>query len=137
MERRRKIWMYSPPKSASPKVPERLKAKLMEKSHQLVEIELKPQNIHPPPKRARFNYLVDIFTKWHQNFFCLCATYRCPGPNALSPFFEARFARLRYVGANCFNLAYMRHTGKWWEIEQGLSVDKCLARIKEGGLFSP
>jgi len=129
--------MYSPPKPPSPKVPERLKAEVMEKSYQLVENELKPQNIHPPPKRAQFNYLVDIFTKWHQNFFYFCSTYRSPGPNALSPFFEARFARLRYVGGNRFNLAYMRHTGKWWEIERGISADKCLAKIKEGGLFSP
>jgi hypothetical protein len=109
----------------------------MEKSHQLVENDLKPQNILPPPKRGRFNYLVDIFTRWHQNFFYFCATYRCPGPNALSPFFEAQFARLKYVGANRFNLAYMRHTGQWWEIERGLSVDECLKLIKENGLFSP
>lgn len=137
MARKQKIWVYSPHQPPKPQVPERLKAEITEKSHQLVENELKPQNIFPPPKRARFNYLVDIFTKWHQNFFYFCATYRCHGPNALSPFFEARFARLRYVGANRFNLAYMRHTGKWWEIERGVSVDKCLARLKEGGLFCP
>jgi hypothetical protein len=98
---------------------------------------LKPQNILPPPKHARFNYLVDIFTRWHQNFFYICATYRCPGPNALSRFFEARFARLRYVGGNHFNLAYMRHTGRWYEIERDLSVDECLSMIKENCLFSP
>ena len=72
MTRRQKIWMYSPSKPASPKVPEPLKAETVEKGHQLVESELKPQDIHPPPKCARFNYLVDISTKWHQNFFNFC-----------------------------------------------------------------
>ena len=64
-----------------------------------------------------------------------------PGPNAMSPYFEMGFARLKYTGSiggqSRFDLAYMRHTGRWWEIMHGLTLEQCLAEIREGGLFDP
>src|SRR5262249_24357303 len=44
---------------------------------------------------------------------------RSRGPTAIKPTFEAPFVRLEYVGNRRFNLAYMRHTDKWWEVYQG------------------
>ena len=73
------------------------------------------------------NALIDTFL----NRYC------CPGPNALSPTFEARFTRLQYAGNGRFNLAYMRYTGQWWEVYRGLTLDECLARIREEPLFHP
>jgi hypothetical protein len=66
--------------------------------------------------------------------FIRCAV---PGPNAISPFFEDKFARMEYVGSDRFNLSYMRYTGKWLEVYTGLSVDECLAAIKDDPLFHP
>ena len=43
---------------------------------------LKPKFIKPPPKDPKWNYIIDIFTKWHSSFFYFCSTYACPGPNA-------------------------------------------------------
>ena len=60
-----------------------------------------------------------------------------PGPNALMPFFEAKFARLEYTGMNQFNLAFMRHTGEWVEIYPGLTLGKCLAAIQDESWFHP
>jgi hypothetical protein len=37
-------------------------------------------------------------------------------PNAISEYFEMRFARLEYAGGEKFNTAYMRYAGQWWEI---------------------
>jgi hypothetical protein len=34
-------------------------------------------------------------------------------------------------------MSYMRHTGRWWEIGHGLSLEQCLAEVREGGLFQP
>lgn len=87
------------------------------------------------------SYIVDIYTKWHRNYFYFCAKYACPGPNALSPSFDTGFARLECAGGvgrqSFFNLSYMRHTGKWWEIRHGLSLEQCLAEVREGGFFDP
>jgi hypothetical protein len=118
-------------------VPTDLKAEVQARADHLVETELKPRHIHPPREEEPFNYIIDLSTKWYRSFFYFCATYRCPGPNALSPFFEVRFARLEYRGNRRFALAYLRHTGQWWELYPDLSLDECLAAIRDEPHYLP
>ena len=94
------------------------------KADELIETQLKPRFIEPPPEDQRWNYIIDIGARWHRSFFHFGSTYASPGPNALSPTFESPFARMEYVGDGKFNLAYMRHTGKWWEVYRGLTADE-------------
>lgn len=105
---RTKTWVYSPPK---PKVPDAVKVELKTKARELIDAVLKPEHVKPPPKNAKWNYIVDLYTKWHRNYFYFCAKYACSGPNALSPFFNTGFARLEYVGnvrrQSRFNISYM------------------------------
>ena len=141
MPKRRKMWVYSPPRPAKPKVPEAVKTDVEAKATNLVDAVLKPLHIKPPRKNTRWNYIVDLYTKWQRNYFYFYAKYACPGPDALSPFFEIGFARMEYLGGvgrqSRFNMAYMRHTGKWVEIRNNLSLDQCLAEIKDDGPFQP
>ena len=125
------MWVYSPPKAPKPKVPETIKAEVEAKANELVESVLKPRCVKPKPKGVRLNYIVDVYTKWYRSYFYFCAKYACPGPHAISPFFEAKYARMEYVGNGRFNLSYMRHTGEWIELETDLSVDKCLEKVKD------
>lgn len=90
----------------------------------------------PPPRKPQCNYITDLFTKWYHSYFYFCATYACPHPDAISPTFEARFARIGYQGPERLNLAYMRHTGQWWEYSD-LSMDECLEAIKTEPHFLP
>ena len=103
----------------------------------LIDSTLKPRYVQPPPKKPKFNYLVDLYAHWRGPFFYFCSRYCSPGPNALSPFFESKFARHQYAGGAGFNLAYFRHTGQWWEIAQLRSLDECLSEIEAGDLFNP
>jgi hypothetical protein len=137
MPKRRKMWVYSPPRQPKPKVPESIKIDLEKKAEALVETVLKPTHIKPPPEEARFNYIVDICTKWYRSYFYFCAKYHCPGPNAISPFFDTKFARLEYIGNSRFNLSFMRHTGKWVEIYTDLSADECLSAVEDDPFFYP
>ena len=134
---RRKMWVFSPPKRSKPKVPDIIKANVETKANELTETVLKPNHIKPPSGDERFNYIVDIYSKWYRNYFYFCVRYACPGPNAISPVFEARFARLEYVGNERFNLSYMRHTGQWWEIYTELSLVNCLDAIRDEPHFLP
>lgn len=118
-------------------MPDALKREVDAKARGLIESMLKPEHIKPPPEDDRFNYLVDLSTKWHGSYFYFCATYCSPGPTAISPSFEVRFARLAYGGGDRFNLAYMRYTGQWVELYAGLSVDECLAAIRDQPHFLP
>jgi hypothetical protein len=135
--KRQKTWVYSPPKAPKPQVPPSVKAEVTAKANELVEKVLKPERIKIPPEEPEFNYIVDIKTKWHHSYFYFVATYNCPGPTALSPCFDVEFTRLEYVGGARFNLAYKRYTGRWQEVEQGLTLDENLATIEQDTLFWP
>lgn len=138
MNKRQKAWGYNPPKPTKPKAPEALKAEVEAKATELVNTVHKPMHIKPPPKNHQFNHITDIYTKWYRSYFYFCATYAVPGPNAIAPSFESKFARIEYVGEQRFNLSYMRYTEEWVEIRQGLTLAQCIiAAIKEGEAFAP
>jgi hypothetical protein len=132
-----KTWVRSSHGVSQSKIPDVVKAGISARAQQLVDSDLKPAHIKPPPKKADFNYLIDLHVKWHGRSLIFCSTYACPGPNALSPTFESRFARMEYVGRDLFNLSYMRHTERWWEVFSNLTLEECFKLIKEDSLFLP
>ena len=81
--------------------------------------------------------IIDIGAKWYRNYFYFSSTYACPGPNALSPTFEAKFARMEHLGGGRFALYFMRHTGEWVGLYDALTVDECLEAIREDPWFVP
>jgi hypothetical protein len=103
----------------------------------LIENVLKPKHVEPPPTGHQLNYLVDITTRWLGPKCFFIAVYRSPGPHAVSPTFERKFARMQYVGNGKFALAFLRHTGQWVELYEGLSVDECLTAIRDDPWFQP
>ena len=119
-----------------PKVPDDLKKEVQAKADDLVEKVLKPLYIKPPPKKPRWNYPIDIWTKWNRSFFYFGSTWACPGPNAIAPTFEVPFARLEYVGGSevrsCVFPAYRRMV----DDPPRLTLDECLKLIGEDGPFT-
>jgi len=61
----------------------------------------------------------------------------CPGPNAISPFFETGFARLEYLSNGHFNLAYARHTGEWLQVRRDMTLAGALEAIRTEPTFHP
>jgi hypothetical protein len=131
------MWMLHPTQPDKPSVTASIKAQVEVKAKELIENALKPKHVQPPPKGQRFNYIIDIGAKWYRNSFYLVSTYACPGPNALSPTFETKFARMEYVGNDQFVLLFMRHTGQWVQLYDALSVDECLKAIRDDPWFQP
>jgi len=120
-----------------PKVPESKKLMLTDKANELIENIIKPNHISPPPTDNNFNYLVDIYSTWYRNYFYFCSKYNCPGPNAIAPSFDIKWARMEYVGNDKFNVSYMRHTEKWAEVFQDVSMIDSLKAITEEPYFAP
>lgn len=83
-----------------------------------------------------FNYVTDIYYKWIQKRFYLCAKYACPGKNALSPSFESKFARLERIGGGTFRLFAMRHTGEWMPILPKARLCECLKELETNPWFN-
>ena len=138
MPKQQMAWVYSPTKVAKPKISASVKAEVEQQAQTLIDTVLKPKYIKPAPPGAQFNYIVDLSCKWHGRYFYFISKYASPGPNAISPFFEAKFARLECIdGRRRFNLAYMRYTNEWIEIYPDLTVAECLAAIKDDPVFQP
>ncbi len=130
-----KQWVWVPKKPSV--VPVALREEVSAKGDRLVRAYIRPTYVEPPPKKPRFNYLVDVHTKWKGRYYYFIAKYASPGPNRISPFFHIAFARLEYGGNGRFNLAYFRHTGKWWQVYSDLTLREALDLIRQGGLFHP
>ena len=133
----KKSWQVTAPKKATPSAPSSTKSLLKEKADKLIDYVLKPTYVKPISTISDHNYIADIHSKWYRNYFYFCAIYNCPSPNAISPSFEAKFARIEYIADNKFNLAYMRHTEQWFEVFQDISMDECLKLIEENPNFTP
>lgn len=126
-------WVYSPPKS---KITDDIKQEVAAKAEEIL-VEWRKKFIREPPKDYDFNYIVEFYGKWFRNYFYFCAKYACPSPRSIAPFFEAKFTRIECVNNERFNLAYMRHTEKWCEVEQGLTLDTCMKKIREDYFYHP
>ena len=128
---------YGSGKSGHASVPDLLKDEVAARANDLIAQDLKPRYVQPPPENPQFNYVSDISAGWERGRFYFSAAYTCPDPDAPQPCFETRFARLTYSGNNRFNLAFMRHTGQWVEPYTGLTLDECLASIRDDPFFVP
>lgn len=133
----KKTWVYSPARDPRAAASDATKAEVERRANELIETALTAKHVQPPPKEPKFNYVTGLSTKWHGRYFYFVATYACPGPNAISPTFEVNFARLEHTAMGRFNLAYMRHTGRWHELFAGLTLEECLRSIKDDPWFQP
>jgi hypothetical protein len=105
------------------------------KVKELVETVLQPRFVQPPPEKPRFNYIIDVAAKWHGSSLYFISTYACPGPTAISPTIEFKFARIEFVGGRQFSLSFMRHTGKWVVLYDRVSLDECVDAIRDDPWF--
>ena len=136
MAKPREPWNIRPAKKKAP-VTASVKTEVETKAKDLIENVLKPKHVLPPKKGEQFNYITDIGSKWYRNYFYFFSTYACPGPNALSPTFESKFARMEHLGNAKFTLYFMRHTGEWVGLYDALSVDECMKAIQDDQWFVP
>ncbi len=138
MAKKQKVWVYSPPKQkrSQPKIPDTLKTEVTTKANEFIDSVLKPTYVKPPPENPQYNYMVDISSKWYHSSFYFYSTYCVPGPNALFPSFEHRFARMQYAGNNRFHLSFMRYNGEWVELSTDQTLDECLTAIRDEPYFA-
>jgi hypothetical protein len=135
MAKPREPWKIRPAKDKA-SVTASMKTEVETKATELIEKVLKPKHVLPPKQDEHFNYIIDIGAKWYRNNFYFFAVFACPGPNAISPSFEWKFARMEPLGGEKFALYAMRHTGKEWVgVLDALSVDECMSAIRDDPWF--
>ena len=131
-----KKYFTNPPKaSLKVKLTELGKKNIKDDFQPLVE-SFKKQCILKNPNKE-FNYLIDIYSKWYQNYFYLCEKYKSEHSNRLADEFEVKIIRLKYTGKNLFDFSYFRHTGQWHLLAKGLTLDDCKEMILSNPVFQP
>src|SRR5665213_517294 len=109
MAKQRKAWTFSPGKKPKTPLPGTLQDEVDAKARELIETVLKLKHVQPPPTGCQLNYITDVTTKWLGSKCYFVSIYACPGPNAMSPTFETKFARMEYVGNAKFALSVCVH----------------------------
>src|ERR1700678_3625391 len=137
MAKQRKLSIFSPSKKSTSSLPGTVKDEVETKAKELIEKVLKPQHVQPAPTGQDLNYITDISLKWLGSKCFFVSTYACPGPNAMSPTFEEKFARMEHVGNGKFTLSFMRHTGDWVPLFEDQTVDECMKAIQDDPWFVP
>jgi hypothetical protein len=129
------VWVFDPKSRPGTKPTDRLKKEVSDLAEPILA-EWRERYVKPP-RNPSLNYLTTVYTRWRGNYFSFCGTYACPHPDAISPTFDICFARLEYLGQLGFNLAYFRHTGRWWQTRKAISLDAALEEIKRNSIYHP
>ena len=98
---------------------------------------LSQRHIQSPVKGQKYNYVSDITGKWFRGYFYFISTYTCPDPNNVYSTFEAKFARMRYLGNGTFALYSITHNDEWIGVYDALSIDESMKAIKDDPFFAP
>ena len=127
-------WYYNPPKQ---KVDKSTKEEIKKKCDKFIESVLKPRFISNEQSALDEPYATDIYSKWWQNFIYFHAKNKDTRPQAIKSTYDWKLARIEYVEENKYNLAYFRHTGKWWVIFYEISLEECFEAIEDMPHFHP
>lgn len=131
----KKRWVLLPEKN--PKIiPSELEKKIVQDFFQPFVESLKKQYVLKKPDK-KFNYLVDVYSKWYQNYFYLCEKFKSECPSRIVDEYEEKFVRLTYTGKNLFDFSFLRHTGQWHVVATKLTMNECKKEISSNQVFHP
>lgn len=111
------------------------KQSLVAEAEKFLTASYRPTFLKPPPANPQFNYIVDFSACWHGSYLRFTAKYACPGPRALSPFFDSPFARLGYFDRDRYNLWARRHNDQWIVLADDLTLQGCFEEMRGNPWF--
>lgn len=114
-KRPQRVQMYSPKAAPKPKIPAAIKDHAQAEVDRFVDEVLRPRFLRIPPEEPRFDYVVDVFTRWCRSYLYFCASYACPVRTRSLPASRPGSPGLS-MQAELFHLAFMRHTSGWTEL---------------------
>ena len=83
-----------------------------------------------------FNYPIEVFSEWRGKAFSICAKYRVRNRRPEDDF-VVRSARMTLTGFGRVDLAYFRHTERWFTVYRGLTPAQCFEDIEGNEVFWP
>ncbi len=129
------IWIPSQTKASKQKVSEVQKEAVNMFFEPLV-LQYKKE-LQKLKQNKEHNYIADIYSKWHQNYFYLCEQYKSENENRISDEYARKYLRLEFISENNFNFSYFRHISQWHLVAENVTLAECLKMINENPNFRP
>jgi hypothetical protein len=114
MAKKKSVWGWvqeTPKPTMTPILKATVEAGFLSALQKLRETYVLPEN--EENDAMYFKYPVDIYYKWHKNYFYLCVKYKNLHPQAIEPYYEDKFVRVECHSSTNFTLSYFRHTEQW------------------------
>ncbi len=82
--------------------------------------------------KPAFGDIENVYTKWHGHSLILIARRRggVLGHKHIEDF-ETKSGRLTLTGVDTFDVAYFRHTGRWWTIQYDCTLKTALTLFRK------
>jgi hypothetical protein len=129
-----KGWVYVAPRPAPPNEAE--KRRIVTACDAFIRDVLKPRFL-PKITPAKWNYPIDIHGVWAAGRYRFVQRYRSGHKDNLGEEFDEPFTRIVRVGPDRFDIDWMRHTGKWWQLYRGVTLAEAFKIIEEDGHLHP
>ncbi len=101
---------------------------------------LKPRYL-PQIRPTTFNYPIDLLGRWRGRSYSFITRYRSGYPENAGEEFDAPFTRLEHrediLTEVRFDIHWMRHTGRWWPLHSGFTLEDALRQIKTQEMLGP
>ncbi len=119
-----------------PTLPAADKAAITAACQTFIDSVLKPRFL-PVVTPTQFNYPIEIRGKWHGSKYRFLQRYRFGFADNLGEEFDAPIARIDGIGRDRFDVQWYRHTGQWFGVHQGLSLEAILNAIETAAFLHP
>ena len=138
MKKVKRVWVLKTIKARTSFSPQQ-KAIFEKQCEEFINLTFKPKALKQFSSYKNERILVDIYCKWHREFFYFIAVIKDNRPDVIAPEYEDKIARLEPKTDTLFYLSYFRHTGEWFDITlgQGFSLKDCLQSILDLPYFFP
>jgi len=118
------------------------KAKTLERVQTFMDEVLKPYYIRPvDADNDKYPYTVDLTVEWRKNTLYFTKHMHDPRPSTSKGEDQSSivydYARISRVGQNRYNVAYKRHTGKYFILYYDLDLEACLEALNNDMLLAP
>ena len=128
-------WIFKESKITKEKVTDFEKIDIMNQCQPLVEL-FKSQFVKEKTPEGS-DYLVDVYTKWNQNYLYFCEKYISEHPNRIKDEYEKKFVRLEWTWKDKYNFSFFRHTGHWFVVANNMPLKDCLEMMQSNPNFQP
>ncbi len=133
---RQKQWLPGGRARRVPPVPEPEKLAIITTCETFIRDVLKPRFL-PQIIPTEFNYVIDLRGAWSASRYRFMQRYRSGMAHNAGEEFDAPFARIDRMGANRFDIHWMRHTGKWWPLHASVTLAEALHLLETDAVLHP